>query len=305
MYEWGDLRIFLAVARAGSALAAAHELDVNQSTVSRRIQALEHALDLTLFDRQNRGHTLTEHGKALLASVQQVARATADVQSAAERLRRAVFGVVRVTAPEAIAKSFIIQITAAFQQLHPDVRVDQVATDSRLDIVHGEADVAFRASSHPDDPRLVVRRLPDIAWAVYCSQNYANTHGYPSDITKLARHAIIEIEGAMRALPGYQWFISHADTARTISRSNTVPNMNAVLQSGLGVGMLPCSVGDLEPALIRCFDPPDEMRAEFWMVTSQEAQSNAQVRAFIDFAAPRIYARKRHLSGETRRRDAS
>jgi len=265
----------------------------------RRIQALEHALDLTLFERQNRGHTLTEHGKALLASVQQVASANADVQSAAERLRRVMSGVVRVTAPEAIANSFIIPIAAEFQQLHPDVRVEQVAADARLDIVHGEADVAFRASSHPDDPRLVARRLPDAAWSVYCSKNYANTHGYPSDIGKLAQHAIIEFEGAMRALPGYKWFISHADTARTVSRSNTVPNMNAVLRSGLGVGMLPCFVGDAEPDLIRCFDPPPELCGEIWLLTSQEARTSPQVRAFIDFAVPRIYAQKHLFAGRT------
>ena len=297
MYEWGDLRIFLAVARAGSALAAAHDLGINQSTVSRRIQALEHALDLTLFDRQNRGHTLTEHGKALLVSAQQVANSIADVQSAAERLRRVMSGVVRVTAPEAIANAFIIPIAAEFQQLHPEVRVEQVAADARLDIVHGEADVAFRASSHPDDPRLVARRLPDVAWSVYCSKNYAKAHGYPSDIGKLAQHPIIEIEGAMRALPGYQWFISHADTARTVSRSNTVPNMNAVLRSGLGVGMLPCFVGDAEPDLIRCFDPPPELCGECWLLTSQEARTSPQVRAFIDFAVPRIYAQKHIFAG--------
>ena len=273
MYEWGDLRIFLAVVRAGSALAAAQELRVNQSTVSRRIQALEHALGLALFDRQNRGHTLTEHGHTLLASAQKVASSIADVQSAAERLRRVMSGVVRVTAPEAIANSFIIPIAAEFQQLHPEVRVEQVAADARLDIVHGQADVAFRASSHPDDPRLVARRLPDIAWSVYCSKNYANAHGYPSDIGKLAQHAIIEIEGAMQKLPGYQWFISHADTARTVSRSNTVPNMNAVLRSGLGVGMLPCFVGDAEPGLIRCLDPPPELCVECWLLTSQEART--------------------------------
>ncbi len=305
MYEWGDLRIFLAVARAGSALAAAHKLGINQSTVSRRIQALEHAMDLTLFDRQNRGHTLTEHGKALLDSAQQVANAIADVQSAAERLRRVMSGVVRVTAPEAVANAFIIPIAAEFQQLHPDVRVEQVAADARLDIVHGEADVAFRASSHPDDPRLVARRLPDVAWSVYCSKNYANTHGYPSDISKLAQHAIIEFEGAMQKLPGYQWFISHADTARTVSRSNTVPNMNAVLRSGLGVGILPCFVGDAESDLIRCFDPPPELCGECWLLTSQEARTSPQVRAFIDFAVPRIYAQKQRLSGRASHLNAS
>ena len=291
------MRIFLAVVRAGSALGAAKSLGINQTTVNRRIQALEHALGLTMFDRQNRGHTLTEHGTALLASVENVARTTADVQSAAERLRRTVAGVVRVTAPEAIANRIIIPIAAAFQKQHPDVRVEQVAADSRLDIVHGEADVAFRVGSHPDDARLIAKRLPNVAWALYCSETYADAHGYPSDIGSIAQHDVIELEGAKQRFSGHQWYISHADPKHIVGRSNTVPNMKAVIGSGLGVGTLPCLVGDPEPDLIRCFEPPPELTAEFWLLTSQEARSSPQVRAFIDFAVPRICAQKDIFAG--------
>ena len=298
MYEWSDLRLFLAVVRAGSALGAAKSLGINQTTVNRRIQALEHALGLQLFDRQNRGHKLTERGKALLTAAELVEKSANDVHSAAERLRRTVAGVVRVTAPEAIANRVIIPIAAEFQKQHPEVRVEQVAADSRLDIVHGEADVAIRSGSHPDDLRLIAKRLHDFAWAAYCSQAYADAHGYPSDIVGIAQHDVIEFEGARQRLNGYQWFISHADPERMIGRSNTVPNMRAVIRSGLGVGILPCFVGDAEPGLIRCFEPPPEMAAESWMLTSPEALSSPQVRSFVDFLVPRIIAEKDRFAGQ-------
>lgn len=113
MYEWSDLRIFLAVVRDGSALAASKSLGVNQTTVNRRLQALERDLGLILFDRQTRGHSLTEHGKSLLGTAQKVADRANDLNSAAERLRRVIAGVVRVTSPEEIAGwiSYMVRLT--------------------------------------------------------------------------------------------------------------------------------------------------------------------------------------------------
>ncbi|MFQ5623385.1 MAG: LysR family transcriptional regulator [Paracoccaceae bacterium] len=297
MYEWSDVRMFLAVARAGSALRAARSLGVNHSTVSRRIQALEHALGLTLFDRRNRGYSLTEHGTALMAAAETVARSAQDLQYTAERLRRAVSGVVRLTAPESIANQIIIPIVAEFQQQQPGVQVEQVAADTYLDIVHGEADIAFRAGSRPDDARLVAQRLPDMGWSAYCGRSYAKKNGVPAAPDHVRRHSVIGYDGVLRGSTGYRWLLCHVDEARITNRCNTVPNMRAVLGTGLGVGILPCFVGDPDPELIRCFEPPDELVAEFWLLMSEEARNTAQVRAFIDFAVPRITALRQSLRG--------
>jgi len=297
MYEWSDLRLFLAVARAGSTLSASKSLGLNQTTVSRRMGVLEHALGLTLFDRQTRGYRLTEHGSDLVPLAEQVEKAAINLKTSADRTGRNLTGIIRLTAPEMLANRIIISIVTAFQRQHPHIRIEQVADDDKLDIVNGEADVAFRASGRPDDPRLVILRLPDSAVALYCSANYASKNGFPASIEEISQHDVLGYGGGIATHPGYQWFIAHADSARIVSRSNTVPNMNAVLRSGLGVGVLPCFVGDFESDLIRCFDPPEILHSQLWLVTSERARAAPHVRAFIDFAVPRVRAFKAQLGG--------
>jgi DNA-binding transcriptional LysR family regulator len=299
MYEWSDLRIFLAVVRAGSALGAAKALGINQTTVNRRVQALENDLGLTLFGRQNRGHALTEHGTALLSYAEKVAAPANALLSAAERLRRSMAGTVRVTAPEETSNTVIIPIAAEFQLSYPQVRVEQVTANRRLDIVNGEADIAIRNGSHPDDPRLIAKRLPDFAWTIYCSQTYADRHGTPPDIAHVAAHDYVGYVDGPSTWSAYIWFVDQAKPTRLVSRSNTVTNMKAMLNSGVGVGLLPCLVADPEPDLVRCFDPLPELNAESWMLTSPEALSSPQVRAFIDFLVPRIMAQKVRFTGHT------
>ena len=297
MYEWSDLRIFLAVVRAGSALGAAKVLGINHSTVNRRIQTLEHGLRLQLFDRKSRGHKLTERGAALVSAAEAVETSAVDLKSTAERLSRLVAGVVRVTAPEAVATQIIIPIAAEFQQVHCDVRVEQMAADTRLDIVHGEADVAFRVGDHPSDPRLIGQRLPDLIWGVYCSVDYANANGMPENSAAIRQHDIVNFAESLRGFGPRKWLLDQADHARITGAANTVPNMRAVLRSGLGVGVLPRFFGDADPGLICCFDTPNEVSAEFWLLTSPEARSSPQVRVFIDFAVPRVVALRSVFSG--------
>ncbi len=297
MYEWSDIRIFLSVANAGSAVGAAKELGVNQTTVNRRIKALEHSLGLSLFDRQNRGHTLTEHGEIILAAAKRVAAPANDLLFAAERLRRNMSGVVRVTAPEETSNAVIIPIAAEFRKLFPDVRIEQVVADQKLDIVHGEADIAIRNGSHPDDPRLIAQRLPGFNWTLYCSRDYAEAHGMPERLDEVAAHDYVGYAGGPNYWSAYQWFMGVAKPERIVSLSNTVPNMRAVLGSGLGVGLLPCFVGDQVPELVRCLEPMEELDAESWMLTSPEALSSPQVRAFVDFLVPKINAQRRRFTG--------
>jgi DNA-binding transcriptional LysR family regulator len=297
MYEWSDLRLFLAVVRAGSTLGAAKSLGLNQTTVSRRMQALEHALGMSLFDRRTRGYRLTEQGSDLVPLANQVEKAAINLKTSADRIGRNLTGVIRLTAAEMVTNRIIIPIATAFQQQHPHIRIEQIAADTLLDIVHGEADVAFRASGRPDDPQLVALRLPDAAWAIYCSANYASKKSAPASIEEIYQHDVLGYDGGLARHSGYKWFIAHADSARIVSHSISIPNMDAVLRSGLGVGALPCFAGDFESDLIRCFNIPKTMHDQFWLVTSERARAAPQVRAFIDFAVPRVRAFRAQLGG--------
>ncbi len=96
---------------------------------------------------------------------------------------------------------------------------------------------------------------------------------------------------------GYRSFVAAVDPTRIVSQSNTTPNIAAVLRSGIGVGLLPCFIGNDEPMLMRCFDAPRKLTAESWLLTSPEALSSPQLRAFVDFLVPRLLAQRNLLTG--------
>jgi DNA-binding transcriptional LysR family regulator len=182
MFEWGDLRIFLAVARSGSTLAAARTLGVNQTTVARRVAALEAATGLRLFDRRQDGYRLSEDGSVLVAPAEKVEQAAAGLEQTVGQQRRHFGGVVRVTSTEMIANDILTPWIAEFMEVYPQIRVETIATERRLDLAGGEADIAIRSQKEPDDPGVVYRRLAPGAWALYCSRAYAERRGVPRSV---------------------------------------------------------------------------------------------------------------------------
>lgn len=295
MFDWNDLQIFLAVATEGSALGASKVLGINQSTVSRRIQTLELVLKITLFDRQSKGHTLTENGAALFSFAMQMADQADALRTVAAQQSRTISGTIRVTAVEAIFNVILFPIIVEFKRLHPEVHIEQAALLNYVDIAGGEADVAFRAGSPPDDPQLIVQRLLDNPWGVYCSKQYAQRAGIPSGPDQLCDHDVITHQGSLRTWPGYQWFEKQIDPKRVVSSSSGIMSMPSLLQTGMGIGTMAIMQEDQVPGLLLCLLPP-EMLSPFWLVTSQQARKITAVRAFIDFSVPLVLEKQRAIA---------
>lgn len=288
MLDWNDLRIFLAVARGGSALAAAKQLNLNQSTVSRRIAALEHALGMGLFLRSARGSPLSPQGAELLPHAEKVEAEAQALESEASRLRRGLKGVIRITSPEVIMAQFVGPLTLRFRQMHPEVRFDYVSAEYRLDLAKGDADVAFRAGGVLEGDTLVCVALPDILWSAYCAQSYRDSSGMPGDLAGLGQHPVIAFVSAVSKLPVAKAFMSQVPSQNIVGTSNSVANMCGMIRAGLGIGMLPCFLGDQHPGIVRCFDSPPEMFTPWWLMASPEAHQLLRVRAFMQFAAEAI-----------------
>lgn len=297
MYEWSDLRIFLAVIRAGSTLGAARALGLNQTTVSRRIQLLEHQLGLALFARRSTGYALTEHGRALEATAGLMETAALAFENEAERLRRLVSGLIRVTAPETMFTHLLAPILVAYRQEHPRMQIEQVSSEAHCDLEKGEADIAFRATESPISESLIGQRLPDFGWTLYCSAAYAAAHGMPASPDEIREHSVIVYEKALGQTPRGRWLVALADPQRVVARSNTVLNMCGLLKASLGVGLLPCIEGD-SAGLLRCFEPRQELAGMWWLLMTPEVQRMPEVRRFADFAVVRLRAQRRLIGGE-------
>lgn len=297
MYDWNDIRIYLAIARTGSALAAARALRLNQTTVTRRIDALEHALGAALFTRGARGSDMTELGLALRPHAEVMEHAALALEGEAGRLHRDQGGEIRVTGPEAIMAVVVGKLTSRFRCLHPGVRFDYVSAEHRLDLSLGEADVAFRAGGVLEGDTLVCQALPDIAWAVYGAASYASRRGLPQDIAGLRDHAIIAYAGPITQMPHLQAFKPLIQGCDLVGSSNNVPTMTGMIRAGLGLGLLPCLVGDMQADLVRCFVPPETLWTPWWIVASREANNLQRVRDFMAFSADHLRPLRAALSG--------
>lgn len=278
-------------------MSAARILGVNQTTVARRIAALEEALSEKLFDRAAGGYRLTEVGAAMVQNAERVeSEAEAFVRMIAQRSRK-LLGMIRVTTNDVLADSLLTPWLREFTQRFPVVQVETIITDRRLDISRGEADIALRAgNTRVEGEGLVVRRLATGKWGVYCSKKYAAENGAPSNATELARHPIIAGAGDLARFDPA--FLKQAKAAGAVIRqaSSSVLNIAGAIRSGLGVGGIPCMLGELDPELQLCF-LFDEADYDLLLITREEMRNLPHVRAFNDFISSRTAALRHMIEG--------
>ncbi len=285
--DWNDLRHFLAVAREGTTVGAAERLRVNQSTVSRRIAALEQALGLALFARSRDGYRLTDAGTELLPAAERLEAEAEAVERLAEQRLRRLSGILKVTASEGLANTFLSPCLREFMDLYPQIRIEVVVSDRSLDIARGEADIALRAGTQKGTGAIVVRKLRDMPWSIYAGRDYVERCGCPSSARAMNGHAIVDGDGPIASLPGVLWLRRHAGEEQVVAKSNSLTHLAAAVRAGLGLGALPCSFGEPDPLLFRCIDPPRELISPLWLVTRADIRDEPRVRTFTDFIAAR------------------
>jgi DNA-binding transcriptional LysR family regulator len=276
---WSDLQVFLAVCGRGSIGGAAQALQVNHSTVLRRIAALEQALSVRLFDRLPRGYVLTAHGQELAAAV---AGLPEQVDAAQRRLTGAdlaLSGTIRLTAPDALIHALLWPLLAQFQRQHPLVRLEIVAGNSFLNLTQREADVAVRGVNRPPE-NLVGRRVGSLQTALYASRDYMESLGRnatESDWRWVGHDA------ALAQLDSAKWMRRHVPDDRVVLRVDSLVAMADAVASGFGVGWVLCPLAEARAGLERLQAPPPELDTQVWVLTHPDLRRVARVRALTDF----------------------
>ena len=297
MFDWNDLRYFLAVAKEGSTVAAARSLGVNQSTVQRRLADLEAQLGQRLVERLPSGYQLTELGAAILPDAERVAASAGDFEKALRDLGRAHVGIVRLTCPEPIAFRLTQSgILDRFQAKHPNLKVEFVLSDQYVDLAKGEADVALR-SGDTDDSVLVGRKIADSLWAIYASRQYIERHGAPASVADLAHHPLIAFEESMSKHRTVSWFREVAPTATYAARNTSVLGLIYAAKAGVGVAPLPMSLGDAEADLVRVIGPVPELTRAWRVLTHPDQRQTPRIAAFFDFVLHESEALRPILTG--------
>lgn len=288
MFDWNDLRAFLAVAETGSTLSAGRRLRVSQTTAARRVTALEEALGLTLFERRQAGYALTPAGEALVESARTVEASAGTFAEAAAALSRDVSGTVRLTTLEIYAATVLPPILRDLHEAHPHIRIELDTAEEQRDLAAGAADIALRTSASPTGGGLVGRRIAHDPWTLYCSRSYAARHPRPHTREDLREHPFIGGGG-----PGlwrrYRGWLQRLGLEESVAmHQDTAVGLLASVRAGIGITVLPSFFADREPDLVRCVEgvPGDE--TGLWLITHERLRHTPRVRAVIDFLAERL-----------------
>jgi DNA-binding transcriptional LysR family regulator len=302
MLDWNDLRYFLAVARDGSTLAAARTLRTSQTTVARRIAALERALGFPLFEKRQAGYALTPAGEQLLDHAARVEASARAFTEAASANAREVSGTVRITSEDIYGTGLLSPLLRELHELHPEIMIDLDMGQEMRDLGNGEADIALRSSSKHQPSGLVGRQLGKDDWTLYCSRAYAELHGAPASVEDLRNHAIVG-GGGGNLWRHYQAWLKELGLEEQVAmhHANSTGLLSAV-RSGFGVAVLPCIVADADPELLRCIPPRPDHGRILWLLTHERVRHTPRVRAVIDFLYDRL---SRHVRKLEARRQAA
>ncbi|KMK67323.1 LysR family transcriptional regulator [Puniceibacterium sp. IMCC21224] len=291
--DWDKLRIFHAVADAGSLTHAGDTLHLSQSAVSRQIRALEESLNTTLFHRHARGLILTEQGELLfdatVSMVKRIDAATARIRDSEEE----VFGELRVTTTTGFGSLWLAPRLPKLYEKYPDLKIDLMLEERVLDLPMREADVAIRMKE-PSQADLIRKRLMNIRMRLYASPDYLEQHGVPQSIEEMANYRLI-CQNTRSAQVGAGLNMVQNLLTYDIQSMLTVNNYFGVLQAvlaGLGIGVLPDYIIEDFPSVVRVLPDYESGEVPVFLAYPEELRQSKRIAAFRDFVQEEIFAHR-------------
>jgi DNA-binding transcriptional LysR family regulator len=288
--DWDKLRIFHAVASAGSFTHAGQTLGLSQSAVSRQISALEEEISTPLFQRHARGLTLTDEGELLFTAVTDVLGRLAAAEEALKNVHDAPRGALKITASHGIGAYWLLPRLGDFLAQYPEVEVHLVMDDKELDLAQREADLAIRMRA-PVQADLIQRKLFTVHYHMYASKAYLKDHAAPKTLEEIADHAIIVYgETAAPEIREINWLLeTYKKNSKpgNLGRVIRINNMTGILQAveaGLGIGLVPDYVAAQHPALERVLPEVAPLGFDVHLVYADALRQSKRVAAFRDFA---------------------
>ena len=289
--DWDKLRVFHAVAEAGSFTHAGETLNLSQSAVSRQISALEDNLQVPLFHRHARGLILTEQGESLNRTVREVFAKLAMTEALLTESKEKPAGRIKVTTTVGFGSTWLAPRLQQFLAQYPDVTMTLLLDDMDLDLAMREADVAIRFHP-PKQPDLVQRHLMTIQWVVVASPEYLKAHGTPQRPEDLDDHKIIQFGDYHPPVSDINWLAEAGRRAgsprRALLEVNSLHAMSLVIRSGAGIGVLPDWMSDELAGLTRLLPELKSPKVDMFFVYPEELRNSKRVAVFRDFLLARL-----------------
>lgn len=290
--DWDKLRIFHAVAQAGSFTHAGETLNLSQSAVSRQISALEDSLKTSLFHRHARGLILTEQGELLFRTAHEVFAKLAMAQAVLSDSKDRPRGELKITTTVGFGSIWVAPRIREFLDLYPELTVHLLLDDRELDLSMREADVALRMRK-PTQPDLIQRRLLSVRYHVHASTDYVRRFGEPKCLDDLENHRLITYgEDAPSPISEINWLMSAGlppgQRRKPTLKVNNVFAVMLAVESGLGVGAIPDYMTQGKSSLVRLLPDLETPGAETYFVYPEELRNSKRIGVFRDFLIRKV-----------------
>jgi DNA-binding transcriptional LysR family regulator len=293
MFNWDDLRSFLAVTRTESLSEAARSVGVNHTTVARRIQALEESLAVRLFDKTPAGYVLTDTGSALLRLAEQVETTCISAQELVTSQNPGLAGTVRLSVPEGFGTHFLVKHLGEICQQYPKIELEIVALPQALSISKREADIAI-TFLEPTVGRLVVRSLTSFALRIYGTRDYLQRSAPIERLEDLRSHRLIS---SIFSVPEFRLIEEVLPDAHVSLRFKSINSQLAAVAAGLGVGLLPCFMAASNEDLVAVLPQETKVTRTFWLSMHEDMRHVGRVIAVWEFLKRIVVAQQSVLWG--------
>lgn len=290
--DWDKLRVFHAVAEAGSFTHAGTTLNLSQSAVSRQISALEGSIRVPLFHRHARGLILTEQGELLYRTAHEVFARLAMTEAMLAESKERPRGSLTVTASIGFSTLWLTPFISEFLDLYPEISMTMICEDRELDLGMREADVAIRMSA-PTQPDLIQRHLMTVHLHAYASTSYIKEWGMPATPEDLDRHRIVTYSnGPLARITNPSWLLKSGaeskNPRRPAFRVNNILGMLRAVESGIGIAALPDYIIHDHINAVRVLPDMDGPSIETYFVYPEELRNSKRIGVFRDFLLEKV-----------------
>jgi DNA-binding transcriptional LysR family regulator len=290
--DWDKLKIFHAVAQAGSFTEASGILNLSQSAISRQIQSLEQTLKTSLFERHARGLSLTEDGEILFKTANEVIIHLKGVETSLMEKKEKPSGKLIVTTVVGFGSIWLTPRIKEFMDKYPEMEVEVIVTDKELDLSTREADVAIWMRQ-PTQLSYIQKKLIDINYHIYGSPKYLEENGYPNTVKDLDKHKFIVYgKGTPSPLSQTDWILKvgkkDSSKRKSVMRVNNIYSLLLAVESGVGLAALPDYMVQEKSTLVKVLPNVDGPKYEAHFVYPQSLKNVARIKSFRDFIFDKV-----------------
>jgi len=296
MFDWNDLRYFLELARRGKLAAAALRLGVDHTTVSRRVAALEDALGVPLFDRENRSYRLNENGRRLMAHAERIEAGALQLMDDIAPVATGPVGTVRLATPEAFGSQFLARHCMSFHKSAPGVTLELIAETRTLNFSRRDADAAITLAP-PGHGRVVSEKIGDYRLRLYAAPSYLQQHPPIVRLADLKPHHFLWYVEDLLPVPELQILDKALGDVQVIFRTTSVTGQANAAEAGLGIALLPCFVADRMKGLTPVLPGELSIMRDLWLVAHAELRHEPHVDRVCSFIKTLLASERRTLLG--------